>query len=92
MEDVVDEMTKKAKGKLGDVAQSAEAESRPMVCSVFAYCVREKLHPGYTEPFIAINHVYRSSVLSFAQPVYSCELQTDEKWKHVNQFVRAFLI
>lgn len=49
------------------------------------------LSAGYTEASISNNDVGSSGVLNFCQPACNRELGTDEKFEHVDSFLRTFV-
>lgn len=84
-------MIEKAK-KLEDMTESPKVENGPIVHSWFENQISGKLRFGSTESIKAIDEVRCSSALHYRQLARVPELETDDKYNHVTQFQRAFLI
>lgn len=71
---------------------SQKAEFRPIIHFGVDDRYSDKLRPGYTKPSMGLDILNHSCVLIFRQETFSCELRTDEGYKPVASFLRAFLI
>lgn len=76
---------------LEDVPQRPEAESRPVLNSVFDVHVSDKLPPGYTEQSMANKKVSCSSVLNCSRLACLGKLGTDDQYVQVTTLLCTFL-
>lgn len=83
-------MTEEARKTPDDKLQNPESETRLFVYFGFDGRLSGKLPFSITEPSIGIDVQSRSWVLYCFQSAWFLELGTDEEYKHVTTFLRAF--
>lgn len=91
-EDVIKVMEEKTKKMPADTPKSLETEPEPVVHSRLGNCLSDKLEPDYTEQSTANCKISRFWALNCHQPACFRGVGTDEKYEHVAQFLRVFLI
>lgn len=90
--DIITKITEEAKKTLEDIPRSSEAEYTPLIYFRFDDRLSGRAPPVYAQPSMAIAGLSRSWVLNCSQLACFCEVETNDKYKHVTPFLHAFIL